>query len=88
MRGYEERNKIKINIQNNNNTNRDKKFTLKTKDSTKDIKIIIPYSDKKIKANFNPPYSTLNPLTNSDSPSDKSKGERLTSQTKDRIKIK
>jgi hypothetical protein len=43
------------------------------------IKIMFIYSDKKIKAN--PPllYSTLKPETNSDSPSAKSKGERLVS---------
>lgn len=43
------------------------------------IKIILEYSDKKI--NAKPPllYSTLNPDTNSDSPSAKSKGVRLVS---------
>jgi hypothetical protein len=35
----------------------------------------------KIKANFKPPYSTLKPETNSDSPSDRSKGARLVSIT-------
>jgi len=46
---------------------------------TVDKKIILPYSDKKIIAN--PPllYSVLNPDTNSDSPSAKSKGARLVS---------
>lgn len=39
------------------------------------------YSVKKIKVNFNPPNSVLNPLTNSDSPSLKSKGARFSSQT-------
>lgn len=39
------------------------------------------YSPKKINANFNPPYSILKPDTNSDSPSDKSKGARLVSTT-------
>jgi hypothetical protein len=42
---------------------------------------MLAYSAKKIKANFNPPYSTLNPETNSDSPSAKSKGARLVSTT-------
>lgn len=37
------------------------------------------YSAKKIRANQPPIYSTLNPDTNSDSPSAKSKGLRLVS---------
>ena len=37
------------------------------------------YSLIKIKENKPPPYSVLNPDTNSDSPSEKSKGERLDS---------
>lgn len=37
------------------------------------------YSAKKIKANHPPMYSTLNPETNSDSPSAKSKGLRFVS---------
>lgn len=41
--------------------------------------IILIYSAKKIKANQPPIYSTLNPDTNSDSPSAKSKGLRLVS---------
>jgi len=40
---------------------------------------ILKYSDKKIKANQPPIYSTLNPETNSDSPSAKSNGLRLVS---------
>ena len=44
-----------------------------------DIKIIVPYSAKNKRANFNLPYSVLNPLTNSDSPSDKSNGARFVS---------
>jgi len=47
---------------------------------TKDRKIIIPYSQMKIKEKTPPPYSTLNPDTNSDSPSEKSKGVRLDSE--------
>jgi len=42
---------------------------------------ILPYSAIKMRANFNPPYSTLNPDTSSDSPSAKSKGARLVSAT-------
>lgn len=42
-------------------------------------RIILIYSDKKIIANHPPIYSTLNPDTNSDSPSAKSKGLRLVS---------
>lgn len=47
------------------------------------IKRILAYSAKKIKAN--PPllYSTLNPDTNSDSPSAKSKGVRFVSANLD-----
>jgi len=40
---------------------------------------ILKYSDKKIKANHPPIYSTLNPETSSDSPSAKSNGLRLVS---------
>jgi len=46
-----------------------------------DIQRILAYSAIKIKANFKPPYSILNPDTNSDSPSAKSKGARLVSTT-------
>lgn len=42
---------------------------------------ILAYSAKKIKANPALPYSILNPETNSDSPSAKSKGARLVSAT-------
>lgn len=41
--------------------------------------IILKYSARKIKANHPPIYSTLNPDTNSDSPSAKSKGLRFVS---------
>lgn len=41
--------------------------------------IILIYSDKKINANHPPINSTLNPETNSDSPSAKSNGLRFTS---------
>lgn len=46
---------------------------------TIDKRRILPYSD--INSNANPPlpYSVLNPETNSDSPSEKSKGVRLDS---------
>ena len=43
------------------------------------IKIILAYSAIKIKANITLPYSILNPETNSDSPSAKSKGVRFVS---------
>jgi len=48
----------------------------------------MPYSQIKIKENKPPPYSTLKPETNSDSPSEKSKGERFLSaiQTKNQPK--
>lgn len=41
--------------------------------------IILIYSAKKIRANHPPMYSTLNPDTNSDSPSAKSNGLRFVS---------
>lgn len=44
-----------------------------------DIKKILAYSAMKISANPTEPYSILNPETNSDSPSAKSKGVRLVS---------
>ena len=43
------------------------------------IKIILAYSAIKINANIILPYSILNPETNSDSPSAKSKGVRFVS---------
>lgn len=43
------------------------------------MKIILAYSAKNNNANNPPPYSILNPDTNSDSPSAKSKGARLVS---------
>lgn len=42
---------------------------------------IFAYSARKIRANPAAPYSILNPETNSDSPSAKSKGARLVSAT-------
>lgn len=50
--------------------------------SNKALNTTIEFSPKKIKENSSPPYSTLNPDTSSDSPSDKSKGERLFSINK------
>ena len=47
------------------------------------MKIILAYSAIKIKANPTLPYSILNPETNSDSPSAKSKGVRLVSATQE-----
>lgn len=46
-------------------------------------KIIEEYSPIKIKENKPPPYSVLKPDTSSDSPSEKSKGERLHSAIQD-----
>jgi hypothetical protein len=48
-----------------------------------DIKKILAYSAIKINANPTLPYSILNPETNSDSPSAKSKGVRLVSATQE-----
>ncbi len=65
-------------------TKLDKKF-IKKRLLSIERNIILPYSDKKIIAN--PPllYSVLNPETNSDSPSAKSKGARLVSATSRQI---
>jgi len=49
---------------------------------------IMEYSAIKIKVNPRPPYSILNPDTNSDSPSEKSKGVRLVSATHERSQKK
>ena len=46
--------------------------------------MIFKYSAIKIKTNFSEPYSTLKPLTNSLSPSTKSKGVRLVSANIDK----
>jgi len=56
----------------------------------KDINIIERYSEMKITTKPGPEYSTLNPDTNSDSPSAKSKGERFVSAriTTKRINIR
>jgi hypothetical protein len=54
------------------------------KEVSKENKMIIPYSLIKIKAKSTLPYSTLKPLTNSDSPSAKSNGARLHSATQDK----
>jgi hypothetical protein len=51
------------------------------------INKILAYSAKKIKAKPPAPYSTLNPETNSDSPSAKSKGVRLVSANLEIIHI-
>lgn len=45
------------------------------------------YSARKMSANHPPIYSTLNPETNSDSPSAKSKGLRLVSAKQEIIHI-
>ena len=75
-RGKEDRKNKKIIIKNK----KIKKLNLIKKILRKiEKKIIFAYSAIKIKANLNPPYSTLNPETNSDSPSAKSKGARFVS---------
>jgi hypothetical protein len=51
-------------------------------------KIIIPYSQIKIKEKIPPPYSTLNPETSSLSPSEKSKGVRLLSARQTNIQAR
>jgi hypothetical protein len=51
-----------------------KKYTIIKEDTSK-----AEYSAKKISANIPPPYSVLNPETNSDSLSEKSKGARWVS---------
>lgn len=50
--------------------------------------IMEQYSARKIKANQPPIYSILNPETNSDSPSAKSRGLRLVSARQDVIHMK
>lgn len=80
-RGYEPRihNKvIVINIKINNDIVLFKELKNNIIDIILKI-IILKYSARKIKANQPPIYSTLNPDTNSDSPSAKSKGLRLVS---------
>jgi len=72
-------------------------FKKKKKELTKDpknnkensilINKILAYSAKKIKAKPPPPYSILNPETNSDSPSAKSNGVRLVSANLEIIHI-
>jgi hypothetical protein len=62
-------------------TNFKKKFLLPPKRQIlrNPKKMIMPYSKIKIKEKTPPEYSTLKPETNSDSPSEKSKGVRLLS---------
>lgn len=50
--------------------------------------MIFPYSAINNNAKFHDPYSTLKPDTNSDSPSDKSKGLRLVSAKQETIHTK
>jgi hypothetical protein len=52
------------------------------------MKIIFIYSDKKIKEKLKELNSVLNPETSSDSPSEKSNGERLVSAKPQENKIK
>ena len=49
---------------------------------------MLEYSEINKKANNDPPYSTLNPDTNSLSPSEKSKGERFVSAKQQEIHTK
>jgi hypothetical protein len=61
----------------------------KNKEEVKKLKkIIIPYSQMKIRENNPPLYSTLNPETNSLSPSEKSKGVRLLSARQTNIQAR
>ena len=52
------------------------------KEDRKENKTIKEYSPRNRKVKGKEEYSVLNPLTNSDSPSDKSKGARLVSANK------
>lgn len=52
------------------------------------MKIILVYSAIKINVKAPPLYSVLNPLTNSDSPSARSNGERLVSARMEAIHVK
>jgi len=64
-----------------------KKFRKKIEDKKEKI-IIELYSPIKIKENKPPLYSVLKPETNSDSPSEKSKGDRLHSAKQERLHLK
>ena len=59
----------------------------KNKEKSNPIKIILAYSDKKIKTKPPELYSVLNPDTSSDSLSEKSKGVRLHSANLDENQI-
>ena len=73
----------------NINIEKKEKIDLKNKIIEINLKInILMYSAKKISANHPPIYSTLNPETNSDSPSAKSNGLRLVSAKQVEIHIK
>lgn len=82
-RGKTERiNNIALNLNNTNNTPTNNTPTFKNKIKFSKLKkIIIPYSPINQNANNPLEYSVLNPETNSDSPSAKSKGARLHSAT-------
>jgi hypothetical protein len=61
----------------------------KSKTVSKEIRIILAYSEIKKRAKVIPEYSTLKPETSSDSPSVRSKGARLVSaraETKNMMK--
>jgi len=69
--------------------NRKTKKEFRKKIEDKKEKIIIElYSPIKIKENKPPLYSVLKPETNSDSPSEKSKGDRLHSAKQERLHLK
>lgn len=71
-------NKIKSIARGTNFIEAEKMLTIKTA-----IKIILVYSPINRRAKRPEPYSTLNPETNSDSPSAKSKGLRFVSATQE-----
>lgn len=77
--------KINKNLKNTHLIKKKKSWTFAPKNIKQKstlINKILEYSAKKIKAKPPPPYSTLNPETNSDSPSEKSNGERFVSANK------
>ena len=61
---------------------------IKREEVSKLTNIMFKYSAIKIRINFSEPYSTLKPLTNSLSPSTKSKGVRLVSANIDKYQKK
>ena len=87
-RGRVPRHQIKQNLKHRPSSVKERKEPEPPREAqTIDKKRIERYSDKKITTNPEPEYSTLNPETNSDSPSAKSKGERLDSASRIKNKI-